>query len=197
MALELASCSAGHANPVVTWQPYAREASLRFRVPLVWVERVIRTESGGRTSLRGRPIRSSAGAMGLMQLMPGTWDDMRVRLGLGSAPDDPRDNILAGTYYLRLMYQRFGYPGMFAAYNAGPRRYEEHLIGRGPLPAETQRYLTQIVRPVDQPGAKSTPPVRRSVFAISGGELEPKSVAPTPFAPASSGANLFALRKGP
>ena len=42
--------------------------------------------------------------MGLVQLMPATWMDMRARLSLGSNPDDPRDNILAGTFFLRLMY---------------------------------------------------------------------------------------------
>src|SRR3546814_13425104 len=67
-------------------------------------------------SLNGRPIRSRAGAMGLMQLMPATWADMRARVGLGRNPDDPRDNILAATFCLRLMYDRFGYPGLFGAY---------------------------------------------------------------------------------
>ncbi|GLV24727.1 hypothetical protein TomTYG45_11670 [Sphingobium sp. TomTYG45] len=69
----------------------------------------MRAESGGQTRWNGRPIRSSAGAMGLMQLMPATWKEMRVRLGLGNDPDQPRDNILAGTFYLRLMHDRFGY----------------------------------------------------------------------------------------
>jgi soluble lytic murein transglycosylase-like protein len=55
---------------------------------------------------------------------------MRGRLGLGTNPHDPRDNILAGTLYLRLMYDRFGYPGLFGAYNAGPGRY-------GPAPRAT------------------------------------------------------------
>src|SRR5689334_17532186 len=62
------------------------------------------------------PDRSRAGAMGLMQLMPATWRAMRASLGLGQDPHDPRDNILAGTFYLRAMYDRFGYPGLFAAY---------------------------------------------------------------------------------
>ncbi len=84
-------------------------------VPVDCIERVMRAESGGRTMLGGRPIVSSAGAMGLMQLMPGTWADMQGRLGLGSDPHAPRDNILAGTLYLRLMHDRFGYPGL-----AGP-----------------------------------------------------------------------------
>lgn len=129
---------------MATWRPYIREASLRFGVPVAWIERVMQAESWGRTSQGGRPIRSSAGAIGLMQVMPATWSDMRARLGLGTDPDDPRDNILAGTFYLRLMYDRFGYPGLFAAYNAGPARYADYLAGRTRLPRETIGYLASV-----------------------------------------------------
>ncbi|WP_447753299.1 lytic transglycosylase domain-containing protein [Sphingopyxis fribergensis] len=132
------------ADPVAQWRPYVEEASARFGVPVGWIERVMRAESGGRTMLGGRPTESSAGAMGLMQLMPGTWADMRARLGLGRDPHAPRDNILAGTFYLRLMHERFGYPGLFAAYNAGPARYAAVLAGRARLPAETRSYVAAI-----------------------------------------------------
>lgn len=128
------------ADEVGHWRPLVAEASERFGVPAGWIERVMRAESGGRTRLDGRSIRSAKGAIGLMQLMPGTWSDMRARLSLGRDPDDPRDNIMAGTFYLRQLYDRFGYPGLFAAYNAGPARYEQYLAGR-PLPAETRAYL--------------------------------------------------------
>ena len=70
--LALALATPVHAESVSTWQPYIREASLRFDIPSAWIERVMRAESGGRTRWNGRPIRSSAGAMGLMQLMPAT-----------------------------------------------------------------------------------------------------------------------------
>lgn len=120
------------------------EASNRFGIPQSWVRQVMRLESGGETELGGRPIRSSAGAMGLMQLMPGTWREMRQAHGLGLDPDEPRDNILAGTAYLRAMYDRFGYPGLFAAYNAGPARYAEHLRQGRRLPAETIAYVASI-----------------------------------------------------
>lgn len=133
------------AEPVTSWQPDVTEASVRFGVPERWIIAVIRAESGGRTSLGGRPILSPAGAMGLMQLMPGTWAQMRSLLQLGGDPYQPRDNILAGTAYLRLMYERFGYPGLFAAYNAGPERLADHRDHGVPLPRETVAYLAQIV----------------------------------------------------
>src|SRR3546814_12449514 len=82
--------------------------------------------------------------MGLMQIMPGTWADVRGRLGLGNDPHHPRDNITAGTYYLRLMYDRFGYPGLFGAYNAGPARYAAFVSDGRPLPAETRAYVREL-----------------------------------------------------
>ncbi len=146
-ALVLLVAAPVHAQPVERWRPHIEEASARFGVPVEWIERVMRAESGGRTTLGGRPIVSRAGAMGLMQLMPGTWAAMRHRLGLGSDPHAPRDNILAGTLYLRLMYDRFGYPGLFGAYNAGPGRYAAFLAGRRGLPRETQAYLAATTGP--------------------------------------------------
>jgi len=141
LALWLMLACPSQAQTVANWRPFVADASERFGVPVVWIERVMQAESGGRTMLNGRPIVSRAGAMGLMQLMPGTWNEVRSALGLGLDPFDPRDNILAGTAYLRRMYDRFGYPGMFAAYNAGPGRYAAYLAGRQPLPEETRAYL--------------------------------------------------------
>lgn len=143
-ALVLLVATPAHADEVGRWRVQIEEASARFGIPVEWIERVMRAESGGRTTIAGRQTVSSAGAMGLMQLMPGTWADMRARLGLDSDPHDPRDNILAGTLYLRLMYDRFGYPGLFAAYNAGPARYADHLISGRRLPGETRAYLATV-----------------------------------------------------
>lgn len=132
------------ADPIDRWQPIIAEASLRFGIPTPWIERVIRAESGGNTLLNRRPTVSRAGALGLMQLMPATWSEMRVGQALGIDPHDPHDNIIAGTAYLRAMYDRFGYPGLFAAYNAGPGRYAAYLSGKGPLPGETRAYLAEV-----------------------------------------------------
>ena len=132
------------AESVADWQPVVSEASARFGVPREWINRVMGAESRGRTTLHGRPIRSSAGAIGLMQLMPLTWATMRDMLRLGEDPDDPHDNIIAGTAYLRQLSDRFGYPGMIAAYNAGPARYAAYLARRQRLPAETVAYLNAV-----------------------------------------------------
>ena len=130
------------------WEGEISEASKRFEIPDEWIRKVIRAESGGNELLLGRPVVSRAGAMGLMQLMPTTWAEMRLDLGLGHNPFDPHDNIIAGAAYLRAMYDRFGFPGLFAAYNAGPRRFAEHVKSGRPLPRETIAYLSKIAGPV-------------------------------------------------
>ena len=123
--------------------PYAAhiaEASQRFGIPEHWIVAVLRAESAGDV----RAV-SSAGARGLMQVMPDTWAGLRVRHGLGRDPYDPRDNIMAGTAYLREMFDRYGNVGaMLAAYNAGPGRYDEHRATGRPLPAETRAYVAAL-----------------------------------------------------
>ena len=115
------------------------EASDRFALPARWIRAVIQIESGG-----DEHAISPRGAMGLMQLMPGTWVELSVRYGLGLDPFDPRDNILAGTAYLREMHDRFGSAGFLAAYHAGPSRYEQHLATGQPLPPDTVAYVTAV-----------------------------------------------------
>ena len=171
------------ADPVDRWASYIGEASARFGVPEAWIRRVMGAESGGRTLLNGRPIVSRAGAMGLMQLMPGTWQEMRALLGLGADPYDPHDNILAGAAYLRAMYDRFGYPGVFAAYNAGPARYSAWLTAGRRLPSETVAYVANVAgghavaaappRRVPQPAlfaVRAASPQSGTAFAAAAGE---------------------------
>lgn len=123
--------------------PYAAhvaDAARSFGIPERWIWAVMRVESNGDV----RAV-STAGAMGLMQIMPGTWAGLRVRHRLGSAPLDPRDNIMAGAAYLREMHDRYGnVTAMLASYNAGPGRYDEHLSRGRPLPAETRVYLAKL-----------------------------------------------------
>jgi soluble lytic murein transglycosylase-like protein len=144
LAAALLWAAPASADTVNRWQPYISEASLRFGIPEDWIVRVMRAESGGQTQRNGKPIRSRVGAMGLMQIMPGTWAGLTMRYALGSNPDDPRTNIFGGTAYLREMYDQFGYPGLFAAYNAGPARYAAYRGGRSRLPRETVAYVASI-----------------------------------------------------
>ena len=118
---------------------YIAEAAQRFRIPAVWIRAVMRVESVDDPS-----AVSPKGAIGLMQIMPATWAELRFRHGLGDDPYDPRDNILAGAAYLSELHNRYGTPGFLAAYNAGPGRYEEHLATGRPLPAETRAYVTAL-----------------------------------------------------
>jgi D-alanyl-D-alanine carboxypeptidase len=99
----------------------------------------MRQESGGQEQ-----AVSSAGAMGLMQIMPDTFDGLRQRYALGNDPFEPRDNIMAGTAYIREMYDRYGAPGFLAAYNAGPSRLDSYLNGGDSLPDETVNYVAAI-----------------------------------------------------
>jgi hypothetical protein len=169
LSLSLIESGDAFAQPVVAMQqeadhPFAAhivEAAQRFGIPETWIVAVMGAESDG-------DIRavSHAGAQGLMQVMPATWDYLRARYRLGVDPFDPRDNILAGTAYLREMYDRYGtIPAMLAAYNAGPDRYDQHLATGRPLPAETRAYVDQLApalgvetQSVDVPSAPTASP---------------------------------------
>ncbi len=147
--------SAPVERPAVA-HPYAAhiaEASQRFGIPEHWIVAVLRAESAGDV----RAV-SSAGAMGLMQVMPDTWAGLRVRYSLGRDPYDPRNNILAGTAYLREMFDRYAnVAAMLAAYNAGPGRYDEYLASSRTLPAETRAYVAALA-PILGGAAATGPP---------------------------------------
>src|SRR3984893_14204412 len=121
------------------WAAYIPERARRVGRPETWVRAVMQAESGGLAD-----AKSSAGAIGLMQIMPETYAELGARYGLGANAYDPHDNIIAGTAHMSEMIELFGVPNFLAAYNAGPARLEEHLQRGRPLPEETQRYLAQI-----------------------------------------------------
>jgi hypothetical protein len=131
---------------ITQWQSFIDEAASRSGLPSPWIGAVILAESAGCESVNGRPTTSAAGAMGLMQLMPATWEQFRQKLTLAADAYDPHDNILAGAAYLRELYGRYGWPGSSAAYHAGPRRYDDYLKTGRPLPKATVEYLARIDR---------------------------------------------------
>ena len=150
--------SSARAQTAVRSEPFDRfaefieEASSRFVVPARWIRAVMRVESGG-----DEHANSSRGAMGLMQLMPGTWVELSVRYGLGLDPFDAHDNIIAGAAYLKEMHDRFGSAGFLAAYHAGPARYEQHLATGRPLPQETTAYVAAVRSLLDDEHSERAP----------------------------------------
>ena len=161
------------------YAPHVAEAAQRFGIPEAWIWAVMRVESNGDAN-----ATSPVGAMGLMQLMPGTWSTLTARYGLGSNVWDVRANILAGAAYLREMVDRYGdLSSALAAYNAGPGRVDDWRQRGRSLPAETIAYV-----------AKIAPMVGTSGVAAS---ADLTVVSRTPIAPAGPSwrsATLFVLR---
>jgi soluble lytic murein transglycosylase-like protein len=141
-------------------------------VPEHWIRAVMHVESGAK-----QRARSSKGAMGLMQIMPGTWKELQARHGLGSDPYDSHDNILAGTAYIRELHDRYGAPGFLAAYNAGPGRYDRHLATGRPLPAETQAYVATLAPIINRAPADVQPSAVARSFAWANASLFPTRAA--------------------
>jgi len=131
---------AGPANAqLITGRPYAEVVAAAARthdVPQALLHALIKAESGYNPK-----ARSAAGAVGLMQLMPGTAREMGVENAL-----DPEDNVQGGARYLKRMLTLFDNDITLAvaAYNAGP----DAVMRRGAVPpfAETRRYVPNVLR---------------------------------------------------
>jgi hypothetical protein len=150
------------------WEPAIADAAKRFHIPAAWIRNVMRSESAGRTVLNGQPIQSNRGALGLMQVEPGTYAEMAAQYRLGNNPFDPRDNIYAGAAYLRWLHGKYGFPAMFAAYNAGPGQLEGHLHHGVPLPKETRLYVAGITKALGKGGGQLEASSRLTVTAPNG-----------------------------
>ena len=182
--------AAASAARIDDWGGIVAEAATRFDLPPAWILAVMRAES----AFNPRAV-SPKGAIGLMQVMPGTYDQLRDRYGLGADPRQPRDNILAGAAYLREMYDRFGGDGVFAAYNAGPSRYAASLDAGQALPAETRSYVAAVVSSLMGPsgsGALSRGPATQppTVFVQLARPADPSADAGWP-SPARFASPLF------
>ncbi|MGY4346719.1 hypothetical protein ACVWXM_003186 [Bradyrhizobium sp. GM7.3] len=131
--------SVQHQQASDRYAAHVAEAARRFGIPAAWIRAVMRIESGG-----DRRAVSPKGALGLMQLMPKTWADIRVRYGLGRDPFDPHDNILAGAGFLRELHDRYGSPGF-----SSPPTMQ--------VPAATRIFAIDIVRCPRRPSPMSRP----------------------------------------
>jgi len=118
-------------------EPLIAAASEKYGIEAALIKAVIQVESGFRAGAVSR-----AGALGLMQLMPGT------ARALGVDPLDPAQNIDGGTRYLRQQLDRFGsIESALAAYNAGPASVARY--GGIPPYAETRRYVQAVLDSID------------------------------------------------
>lgn len=118
---------------------HAAEAAARAALPEDIILRVMHIESRGRAN-----AISPKGAMGCMQIMPATWRYLTARHRLGSDPWNARFNMIGGALYLAELARQFGFPGAYAAYNAGAARYARYVTGVVPLPAETRAYMASL-----------------------------------------------------
>jgi soluble lytic murein transglycosylase-like protein len=107
----------------------------RYNVDPSLIKAVIRTESSF-----NRYAVSKRGAQGLMQLMPGTAQDLNI-----IDPFNPNQNIEGGTRYLRSLLDTFDgdLPKTLAAYNAGPSLVKR--VNRVPKIPETVRYVKKVL----------------------------------------------------
>ncbi len=111
------------------------EASRRNDLPTPFFIRLLYQESGFRPE-----ALSMSGAMGVAQFMPETAADRSL-----DNPFDPLQAIPASARLLRDLQKKFGNLGLAAAgYNAGPKRVQDWIAKKGPLPQETQDYVKAI-----------------------------------------------------
>lgn len=138
------------------YRPIVRERAQAMGIDPNLAEAVLVQESGGNPS-----AVSPAGAVGLMQLMPGTAKE------LGVDPRVPEQNIDGGLRYLKQQIDKFGVAGGLAAYNAGPGRVQRTGMQFDALPSETRNYVPSIMN-------------RAALIAErSGGQAQPTQQRPT------------------
>ena len=126
------------ASAPVEWEPHFQQASQQHGLPVPLIKAVAGTES----NMDPNAV-SSAGAGGVMQIMPGTAGDLGVTNRF-----DPGQSINKGTAYLKQQVDKYGnLPHALAAYNWGPGNVDNWLKSGGDpakLPAETRNYIQKV-----------------------------------------------------
>ena len=150
------------------WDGPIAQASDRLHVDRALIHAVMQVESAACERIDGKLTTSPAGAMGLMQIMPATWDRYRERLDLGTDPYNPPDNILAGTAYLHDLIEQLGLFEGLAAYFAGPSAVIDNRNDRTLPSSATLRYVHDVLGMLAAEPARPT-----SRVTVSNGPLSP------------------------
>src|SRR5882672_11518767 len=109
-------------------------------LPLEFFARVIWQESRFQSDAVGPLTRSGQRAQGIAQFMPGTANERRLL-----DPFDPVQALPKSAEFLNELRGQFGNLGLAAAaYNAGPKRVQDWLVGTGAMPQETRNYVLAI-----------------------------------------------------
>ena len=120
------------AAPYMNW---IHQATAKYNLPPLLLARQLQEESGYRPDVIDGTVTSSAGAVGIAQLIPRYFPNVN--------PRDPQQSIFAAAQYMHQLYGDFGsWKLALAAYNWGPGNVKAH--GMNGAPAETQRYVAQI-----------------------------------------------------
>jgi hypothetical protein len=122
------------------YDPIIQQAASEWNIDPLWLKAIMQQETGGQPTKNGRPIRSSAGAGGLMQIMPGTATGLGVQ-----DVDHPAQNIFGSAKLLSELLDKYkSVPVATAAYNTRPETVDAWLAGKSQLPPETQAYVPAV-----------------------------------------------------
>ena len=180
--------SADVSPGVSAWSDHIDSAAKAYNLNPNILRAVMSQESGGKPS-----VVSPKGARGLMQIMPGTFQDRLAENPtlFSKGIDDPGTNVMAGAAELRSHLNRYNgdLRKALGAYNAGPARMDAVLAGTAGLPGETQAYIPSVLS-MYQKLAGGTQPV------IQGGASQSASGLPPGVADASSAARAQMLAAG-
>lgn len=129
------------------WLPVLNAAEDSYGIPRDLLARIAYQESGWQNDIIAGLTPSSAGALGLMQLMPGYFDTVRVPVPFSD--EDTMAQIDQAAGQLRTLYTHFqSWPLAVAAYNAGQSTVDNYVAGTGSLLAQTQDYVSNILADV-------------------------------------------------
>jgi len=142
-----------------TWVPVLNAAEQQYGIPPDLLARMAYQESHFRPEIIDGTKASSAGALGLMQLIPGANSKgvqyyPSVNVPRPFTPDDTRAQIQEAARFLVSLMNRYNdWALAVAAYNDGPKNIDQYVAGNRPLPPETSSYVADVLADVPVSGA--------------------------------------------